>query len=31
LNVEADHVVFTGNDHDAAGIGMNCAFHLKYC
>jgi len=28
LDVQADHVVLAGNDHDGSNIGVNCAFHL---
>jgi len=30
LNVQADHVVLTGDNHDGTGIGVDCAFGLQY-
>lgn len=28
LNIETDHVVFAGDNHDRSGIGVDCAFCL---
>lgn len=29
LDIQANHVILSGNDHDRAGVGVNCAFRLK--